>query len=132
MSVLDTLITNRTQGAYYNATDVNRVNEAIMYVASILTEAGYPVTRTLPTDWTINSEYFIEDADRVTEALNTIRDNFGAIHAGGYPQTFDGLTFTRANQIEQFLLNVDALLEAVKTEWINKQTNTFQTGGMLI
>lgn len=132
MSVLDTLITDRTRDTYYNATDVNRVNEAIMYVASVLTSAGYPTHRDLPTDWTIASEYYIEDANRVTEALNTIRDNFGAIHSGTYPQTFDGLTFMGANQIEQFLLNVDALLSATRTEWINRQTNTFQTGGNLL
>lgn len=132
MSVLDTLITDRRAGAYYNATDVNRVNEAIMYVASILTEAGYPVTKPLPTDWTINNEYFIEDADRVSDALITIKNNFAAVHAGNFPLTFNGLTYTGANQIEQFLLNVDALLDAAKVEWINRQTNTFQAGGDLI
>lgn len=130
--ILDELITDRVAGACYNAEDLNRVNEAIMYVAEILTAAGYPVTRTLPTDWEKESEYFIENANMVTEALNRIRDNFAAIHAGGYPQTFNGLAYTGANQIEQFLLNVNALLEAVKTEWINRQTNTFQSGGDLI
>lgn len=132
MSILDTLITNRTAGAYYNYTDVNRVNEAIMYVAQILTAAGYPVTRTLPTDWTMESIYYIEDADRVTEALLRIKYNFSAIRSGGFPVTFDGLTYAGANDIEKFLINVNALLDAVKKEWINKQANTFQSGGVLI
>lgn len=130
--ILDDLITNRVRGEYYNYTDVNRVNEAIMYVASILTEAGYPVTKPLPIDWTINSEYFIEDANIVSDALVTIKNNFDSVLAGSFPLTFDGLTFTGANQIEQFLLNVNNLLMEVKRERLNKQTNTFQAGGVLI
>ena len=32
MSIIDTLITDRTRGDYYNITDLNRVGQAMRYV----------------------------------------------------------------------------------------------------
>lgn len=132
MTILDTLITDRVAGTYYNTTDVNRVNEAIHYIASLLTSLGYPVTRTLPTNWQMEDEYYIEDADRVTGALVTIKNNFSAIQAGAFPLTFNGLTYDGANKIERFLLNCSILAREMELEWINVQTNTIQSGGKLL
>lgn len=132
MSIIDELITDRGAGTYYNVSDINRVNEAILYIADKLKSLGYPVTRELKTDWVMEDEYFIEDADIVVEALNTIKANYGAIHSGTYPQTYNGLTFEGANDIERFLLTVDRLSNEMQREWVNKQCNTFQSGGVLI
>mgnify|MGYP003240675422 CR=1 FL=1 len=41
MSIIDTLVTDRT-GGYYNAADLNRVGAALRYVADRLAAAGYP------------------------------------------------------------------------------------------
>lgn len=132
MSIIDELITDRGAGTYYNTSDINRVNEAILYIADKLKALGYPVTRELPTDWQMEDELFIEDMDRVIEALNTIKANFGAIRSGTYPQTYNGLTFEGANDIERFLETVDRLSDAMQREWINKQCGTFQSGGVLL
>lgn len=132
MTILDTLITDRVSGTYYNTTDINRVNEAIHYIAALLTSLGYPVTRTLPTNWQMEDEYYIEDADRVTEALVCIKNNFSAIQAGAFPLTFNGLTYDGANKIERFLLNCSILAREMELEWINVQTNTIQSGGRLL
>lgn len=134
MSVIDTLITNRTEGAHYNYSDVNRVSEAVTYLAGILTAAGYTTTlpETLPTNWARASHFYIEDADKISRALTIVKNQFGADNAGAFPATFGNLTFTGANQIEQFLLNVDRLLSAIKLEWNIRQCGATNTGGSLI
>ena len=43
MSIIDTLITNRTRGDYYNITDLNRVGQAMRYVAARLRACGFDV-----------------------------------------------------------------------------------------
>lgn len=135
MSVIDNLVTNRTAGSYYNYGDVNRVNEAIIYLAGLLTEAGYPVTLpdTLPTNWARTSHYYIEDADKVSKALTLVKNQFAALKAGSFPTTFDNLTFTGANEIEQFLFNCDRLLAALIEEKSMRQCGAYeQTGGAIL
>lgn len=51
MSIIDTLITNRTRGDYYNITDLNRVGQAMRYVAARLRACGFDVVVTPRTDW---------------------------------------------------------------------------------
>lgn len=133
MSVIGTLITNREAGTFYNFTDVNRVNEAIMYVAQLLTEAGYPtIIDPLPTNWAMGSIYYVEDAKKVTSALDYVKKQFNAARASKYPSSFQNLTFEGANQIEQFLKDTDTLLAMAKQEWLMRQCGTVQTGGELL
>lgn len=83
MSIIDTLITDRTQSdvtrwrtlhdkgwvgmtadekaewsagvrGAYNATDLNRVGEAIEYIADLFSGFGFPMDIMPKTDWTIN------------------------------------------------------------------------------
>ena len=51
MSIIDTLITDRTRSDYYNITDLNRVGQAMRYVAARLRACGFDVVVTPRTDW---------------------------------------------------------------------------------
>lgn len=118
MSIIDELITNRTSGTYYNATDINRVSQAIEYVAGILYDAGYYVLAELKTDWTIEDIFYSDDAEYVIYLLDELKNSFASLQPSEYPNTLDGLTYVGANQIEKFLQDVDLLIQEIKAAYI--------------
>lgn len=131
MSILDTLITNRPDNnTYYEYTDLNRVSEAAMYVAGLITQAGYPTTISLPVEWENSDIIYLEEAMKILAALKLIRDNFGAIAVVSLPESMEGLFWYEANNMEQFLLDINALLAEVKKAW--PQCGAEQAGGMML
>lgn len=134
MSVIDTLITDRTQAdvkprsakGTYKASDLNRVGAAMNYVANRLREAGYAPHINPKTDW--------KDGDWMTPAsqavylgdLAELRKQFAMmastpevpprILATGI-NTNDGITHTWANDIEQILEDIDRLLTNSAQAW---------------
>ena len=124
MSVIDSLITdrtaadvsNRTAKGLYNATDINRVSEAILAVAADLNAAGYTVT--LPggirTDWAIGDLPTASDLQPIAGGLAAIRE--AATWADGWPDvpsTLDRLGYESANNMEELLLLVDADVQRI-------------------
>ena len=139
MSVIDELITDRTQqdvnyvkslikkgnnemteeertawisgmkGAY-NAKDLNRVEEAIVYLAGRLVESGYSLS--------IESEsWYLGDIPPVSQwqlYLNRVRIIKNSIAnlptTPALPLDMQGLTYEEANAIEQILIDVDKVI----------------------
>ena len=113
MSILDTLVTNRTAGSYYNAEDLNRLSKAIYYVAEFLSQNGYPTPLAegiLPYDRTENDYFYVEDGELLLATLEQLRINFGSIQPSSIPTTFQYLDYTGANALEKFLLDIYRLL----------------------
>lgn len=127
MSIMDTLITDRTQvdvdarndKGTYNASDLNRVGAAMNYVADRLRSAGYDPHINPKTDWK-DDEWIDPEAQAVYLGdLAELRKQFAMmkstpeipprILATGI-NTNDGLTHTWANNIEKILEDVDYLL----------------------
>ena len=141
MSILDTLITNRTQAdvdelesilavplenwsaetlaefnlarakGSYNYTDLNRVGNAVTYVAGRLTDAGYFVPVSPKIDWTDSDipkesdmQTYLEDVEILRSALTVIPET------PEVPEDMEGLTYEEANDIERILLVVDDLI----------------------
>lgn len=116
---ISTLITDRTRAdvlnqtdkGFYNASDLNRVGAAVQYVAERFTAQGYAVAVSSKTDW------LASDIPTASE-LETYRQNIAALRAllavmpttPETPDSMAGLTYTEANDIEQILLDLDALL----------------------
>ena len=127
MSIIDTLITDRTQDdvdernakGTYNASDLNRVGLAMNYVAERLKSAGYDPHISQKTDWK-DDEWVDLTAQAVyLGGLSELRKQFAMMEstpevpprllATGI-NTNDGLTYTWANDIEKILEDVDYLL----------------------
>lgn len=131
MSILDELVTDRADGnTYYEYTDINRVSEAAMYVAELISTSGYPTTVSLPTDWARGDIIYLEEAMEMLNALKLIRDNFGASAVSPLPDSMEGLFWYMANNMEQFLLDVNNLLAEIKKAYL--QCGVEQAGGILI
>ena len=113
MSIIDTLITNRTDG-YYNVTDLNRVGSALAAVGARLTAAGYAVPIAPKTDWTIEDIPTTTQMQRYIADVAVIRAAL-AVRASTppTPPDMDDLTVEEANDIERILRDVDELITSM-------------------
>lgn len=143
MSIIDTLVTDRTQAdadaqnekGTYNAADLNRVTEAMEYLNGTLNEYGY-ITGYEPvmvadgrTEWQKQdepseeqlSDYLrnVEKMRSVLELLPTTPDT---------PSGMDGLTIHAANDIEQILSDVWLVILQVVHSFARCGAFTFWSG----
>lgn len=112
---MDTLVTDRAYGAKYNIEDLNRVGLAVGYIARRLASVGVAVAVKPKTDW--------QRTDMPTKsAIDAYRSDIQAIRAAvsvgatvpAAPENTNYLTIDDANAIEQILLAVDGVLDAVQ------------------
>ena len=111
-------VANKTAKGFYNASDLNRVGAAVQYVAERFTAQGYAVTVSPKTDW------LASDIPTVSE-LETYRQNIAALRGliavikstPETPETMRFLDYIKANDIEQILLDLDALLTNAALAW---------------
>lgn len=102
----------------YNAVDLNRVGEAVSYIADRLTACGYAVSVSPKTDWATED---IPTPAQLTAYLSDV----AAIRAvlavlpttPAVPGDMIGLTHREANAIEQILVDVDALISNMEQAW---------------
>lgn len=147
MSVIDTLVTDRTyedvqlwqtlkalgwegmsptqqakwsaglKGAY-NALDLNRVNEAMEYLADVFTSYGYAVTLQPTPTWSVgeipNEEQMAAYLANVSE-LRAVLDMPSTTPA--VPEDMALLTYIEANNIEQILVDINQLLLNAAAAW---------------
>lgn len=143
MSVIDTLITDRSAADYqlwqtlkalgwsgmnseqqaqwaaglkgaYNASDLNRVQEAMEYLAGIFSSYGYAVSLQVMPTWS--------DSDIPTEAqMTAYLSNLAALRGvlavlpttPATPESMELLTYVTANNIEQILLDINLILDTM-------------------
>lgn len=122
MSIIDTLVTDRTQAdvdarnekGTYNAADLNRVGEAMAYLAGKYRAFGYRLSVSSPTDWTQDDIPTRSDLETYLDDLRTLRSAVAMLpDTPAPPEQMDGLTYGGANDIERLLQDIDALLESM-------------------
>ena len=112
MSVIDTLITDREAGSFYNASDLNRVGQAIQYLADELFAKGYEIHVSPKTNWAeadipLSSQmtHYLEDLRKIRAVLTQPSTTPSA------PADMEQLTYTEANDIESILSITNTLME---------------------
>jgi len=126
--MLDTLITNRT-GGHYNATDLNRVGQAVQYVADLLNGYGYQVSVGPKTDWTPEDIPRASDMAQYLADLNAIKDKFYGTTP--LPEGMDDLTHDDANNIGKLLDEIEAYINRMVAGF--RKCGTFRSGqGVII
>lgn len=122
MSILDTLVTdrtasdvaNRTKKGYYNAEDLNRVTAAMEYLDNRLRELGYesgyaPVNE---SEWIESDEPTRAQMEQYLENVRKIRSAFFVFSfTPEVPESVRMLDYIKANNIEKILIDVDTVIE---------------------
>lgn len=111
-------VANQTDKGFYNASDLNRVGAAVEYVAGRFAALGYACPVTVKKDW------LTSDAPTASQ-LETYRQNIVALRGQiavmpttpKAPDSMAGLDYVKANNIEQILLDLDALLTNAAAAW---------------
>lgn len=95
----------------YNAADLSRVGAAVAYVAGRLADAGYHAPVEPKQDWQMQDIPTPAQMQRYLADISTIRAALAVMPTTPEaPASMAGLTYTDANDIEQILLDVDALI----------------------
>lgn len=140
MSVIDTLVTDRTEAdvsryselrdkgwaemttaeraewvagmkGAYNASDLNRIASAMAYLSQRFASAGYSVPVSSPTDWANGDIPTKGDMDTYLDDLRRIRAALAVMDTTPTaPGSMDYLTWAKANDIEKILVDVDDAL----------------------
>lgn len=141
MDILKTLITDRTsqdveelksilasrntpedfdlakhKGAY-NYTDWNRVVWTIRTIRSALNDLGFAVV--LPTLQEADSTHIPTrvEGNTLLECLRTLQEVLPSATTLSVPDTLDNLTYQKANEIEQILLDLGTTILRIEDGW---------------
>ena len=126
MSIMDTLITNRTQAdvdarndkGTYNASDLNRVGAAVAYVAGRLLECGTSVDVSPKQDWSESDTPTASQLERYRSDVAALRAAMAAMPTTPQaPTTMENLTWGKANDLEKVLQDTDVLISNLKAAW---------------
>lgn len=115
---IKTLITDRGPGTFYNVSDLNRVGEAVRYLAERFIGYGYAVAVSPKADW--------PESDTPTAGqMETYRLNIANLRAviavmastPETPETMRALNYVKANNIERILQDLDTLITNMEQAW---------------
>lgn len=117
----------------YNASDLNRVTEAVEYLVGRLRSFGYAVEYTAVTvsgsrtEWT---EDDIPTASQLAQYLANVKAVRDAIEnqAPEPPADMVGLTYEEANDIEQILVDIETTIDQVVRSMARSNAFTFWSG----
>lgn len=120
------LITDRTRAdveeqtdkGFYNASDLNRVGAAVEYIAGRFTALGYRCTVTVKKDWLTSDAPTASQLETYRQNIVTLRGQIAVMQSTPeVPASMAGLDYVKANNIEQILLDLDALIDKLIKSW---------------
>lgn len=117
------LITDRTEldvsagraKGQYNALDLIRVGEAVLYTQSILIgDAGFDVHAAVKLDWQLNEIPTQAQMQAYLENIKAIRSIVRAYRpTADAPLSMNGLTWRKANDIESILADAETMVRGI-------------------
>lgn len=109
---------NEINKGAYTYRDLNRVEEAVLYVSARLKEYGYFAALPTVAEWSVedkpNEEDFVRYLGNVARIRNAIAVWASTPEA---PTDMIGFDIFKANALEQILVDVDQILNLVKDAW---------------
>lgn len=111
-------VANQTDKGFYNASDLNRVEAAVQYVAERFAAQGYAVTVSPKTDWLASDIPTASELETYRQNIATLRGLIAVMKSTPEtPETMRFLDYIKANNIEKILLDLDTLLTNAALAW---------------
>ena len=104
----------------YNASDLNRVEDAVRYLAEELRKMGYPIHLVLHGEWTKENTPNSEDLKRYFENVAKIRALLPAVYTSTPEVPGDDLSefnYEKANDLEEILLDIEEIMGKIAASW---------------
>ena len=103
----------------YNASDLNRVGQAILYVAGLYNQYGYNLIVNPKTDWSNTDSPTSSQMQEYLNDIQTIRNAVVAFPTTpDAPKTMESIDWKTANIIEQIMVDIDMILSIIITTFI--------------
>lgn len=121
MSIIDTLVTDRVPGATYDCSDMNRVAEAMEYVAERLRSYGYSI-EVSPQRFTRGKDFptptvFAHYLEQLRKLRGVLALFITTPPVPGVSAERPYMTVQEANDIERILVDIDRMLSNVAAAW---------------
>lgn len=111
-------VENQTDKGFYNASDLNRVGAAVEYIAGRFTAIGYACPVTVKKDWLTSDTPTQRQMETYRQNIVTLRSRIAVMQSTpNAPASMAGLNYVKANNIEQILLDLDALIDNITKSW---------------
>ena len=111
-------VENQTDKGFYNASDLNRVGAAVEYIAGRFTALGYACPVTVKKDWLTTDAPTASQMEAYRQNIVTLRSQIAVMQSTpNAPASMAGLNYVKANNIEQILLDLDALITNITKSW---------------
>jgi hypothetical protein len=111
-------VANQTDKGFYNASDLNRVGAAVEYIAGRFTALGYDCPVTVKKDWLTGDAPTTSQLATYRQNIVTLRGQIAVMQSTPEaPASMAGLNYVKANNIEQILLDLDALITNITKSW---------------
>lgn len=113
-----TLITDRGPGTFYNVSDLNRVGEAVRYLAERFTGYGYAVEVSPKADWSESDTPTASQMETYRQNIATLRRQIAVMRSTPEtPETMRALNYVKANNIERILQDLNTLITNMEQAW---------------
>ena len=111
-------VANQTDKGFYNASDLNRVGAAVEYIAGRFAALGYACPVTVKKDWLTSDAPTASQLETYRQNIVTLRGQIAVMQSTPEaPASMAGLDYVKANNIEQILLDLDALITNIINSW---------------
>lgn len=111
-------VANQTNKGFYNASDLNRVGAAVEYIAGRFAALGYDCPVTVKKDWLTTDAPTASQLETYRQNIVTLRSRIAVMASTpDAPASMAGLNYVKANNIEQILLDLDALITNITKSW---------------
>ena len=111
-------VENETDKGFYNASDLNRVGAAVEYIAGRFAALGYVCPVTVKKDWLTSDAPTASQLETYRQNIVTLRSRIAVMASTPEaPASMAGLNYVKANNIEQILLDLDALITNITKSW---------------
>lgn len=122
---MENLIYDRTQSdlvqntskAYYNYTDLNRVEEWCEYLANLLNSYSYPVNIQVKKNWQMSEFPTSSEMERIRQNVNNLKEAYFAFTE--IPENLEYVTYEKANDIEKILYEIDKIIGDMENNFIH-------------